>query len=66
MKKYSLSDMKGGWFVGNFDPAIIKTSSCEAACKRYKKGDREKKHLHKEAKEITLIAQGKAQMNGGV
>ena len=24
MKKFKLDDMKGGWFVGNFEPSVMK------------------------------------------
>ena len=39
MKKAKLSDMKGGWFIGNFEPSLYKTNDCEVAVKTYKKGD---------------------------
>lgn len=63
MRKFCLQDMKGGWFVGNFLPACLKTSDCEVACKHYKKGDSEERHVHKIATEITLIVEGLVKMN---
>lgn len=63
MEKFNLNKMIGGWFVGDFEPTIYKTKNCEVAYKKYKKGDYEKKHLHKIATEITLIAKGKVKMN---
>jgi len=63
MKIFRLTDMKGGWFVGNFSPTCLKTSDCEVACKHYKKGDSEKRHVHKIATEITLIVEGLIKMN---
>jgi len=63
MKIFRLNDMKGGWFVGNFSPTCLKTSDCEVACKHYKKGDSEKRHVHKIATEITLIVEGLIKMN---
>ena len=64
MKVFKLSDMKGGWFVGDFLPTCLKTKEFEAACKYYKKGDKEPAHVHKIAAEITLIAEGLVEMNG--
>lgn len=64
MKVYKLSDMKGGWFAGDFLPTCLKTKEFEAACKYYKKGDKEAAHVHKVAAEITLIAEGLVEMNG--
>ena len=66
MKRFDLRDFIGGWFVGNFDPSIIKTSNFEVAVKSYKAGDSEKRHYHKEATEITVIVRGVVKMNGQV
>ena len=63
MKTFRLEDMKGGWFVGDFLPTCLKTSNCEVACKYYKKGDSEERHVHKIATEITLIVEGSVKMN---
>jgi len=60
----NLNDYIKGWIVGNFDPAVIKTSDFEVGIKYYKAGDYELKHFHKEANEITVIASGKVIMNG--
>ena len=64
MKKENLNDMIKGWFVGNFEPSLIKTNDVEVAVKRYKKGDFEKSHHHKIATEVTVIIEGVAEMNG--
>ena len=64
MKVFKLSEMKGGWFAGDFLPTCLKTKEFEAACKYYKKGDKEPAHVHKVATEITLIAEGVVEMNG--
>lgn len=63
MKHFKLDDMKGGWFAGNFDPSLYKTSDFEVAVKHYKKGDYEKKHYHKIATEFTVIVYGEVEMN---
>jgi len=62
MKKFNLKDMIGGWFVGDFEPTIIKTDKSEVAVKKYKKGHYEKMHHHKLADEITVLVSGKAKM----
>jgi quercetin dioxygenase-like cupin family protein len=56
--------MKGGWFIGNFDPSLFKTNDCEVAVKYYKKGDHEESHYHKVATEYTVIVTGRVRMNG--
>lgn len=64
MKTAKLKDMTKGWFIGNFDPTLIKTNDVEIAVKEYKKGDYEERHYHKIATEITVIIQGVVRMNG--
>ena len=66
MKKYRLEDFKGGWFIGNFEPSLVKTEGFEVAVKHYKKGDTERKHIHKLADEFTVIISGKCRLNGEV
>ncbi len=62
MKEAKLSEMTKGWFVGNFSPSLYVTTDCEVAYKTYRKGDKEQKHFHKIATEITLVAKGKVKM----
>jgi quercetin dioxygenase-like cupin family protein len=64
MKTERLENMLKGWFVGNFDPTLIKTNDVEIAVKEYHKGDYEDRHYHKLSTEITVIASGKVRMNG--
>lgn len=66
MRVEKLSDMKGGWFIGNFEPSLYKTNDCEVAVKSYHKGDKEGKHYHKIATEYTLVVKGKVRMFGNV
>lgn len=62
MRVSKLSDMKGGWFIGNFEPSLYKTNDCEVAVKTYKKGDCEAAHYHRIATEYTIVASGKVKM----
>ena len=52
MKIDNLDKMIGGWFIGNFEPSLLKTNDCEVAVKRYNKG------------EYTVIINGRIKMNG--
>ena len=58
MERFKLSDFTKGWIVGDFLPSIIKTDQFEFALKKYQAGDRESKHVHKIAREITVIVSG--------
>lgn len=62
MKVSKVTDMKMGWFIGNFEPSLCKTTDCEVAVKSYKQGDYEDKHYHKIATEYTVVVKGKIKM----
>lgn len=62
MNKAKLEDMIGGWFIGNFEPSLLKTNDVEVAVKKYKAGDTEEEHYHKVATEYTVILKGKVRM----
>ena len=64
MKKTKLSDMVGGWFIGDFEPSLLKSKDFEVAIKNYKKGDYEESHHHKISTEYTVILNGYVKMNG--
>lgn len=64
MKRYKLDQFTRGWVVGDFEPNIIRTKDFEVMVRYYKKGDKEAKHLHKIADEITIIVSGVFLMNG--
>lgn len=62
MREAKLCDMVKGWFVGNFEPSLYKTNDCEVAVKTYQKGDKEQKHYHEVATEITVVMHGRIKM----
>jgi len=64
MKVNKLKDMVRGWFIGNFEPSVHNTNELEVAVKEYKAGEKEEKHYHKIAKEITVVVSGNVLMNG--
>ncbi len=66
MQMFHLDNFVKGWLVGDFDPAVMKTDQFEVAVKKYLKGDSEKKHYHKIAKEITVAVSGMFELNGRV
>lgn len=64
LKVHQLADMKGGWFVGHFNPTVISTSEFEVGVKIYPAGAKEAAHHHKIAEELTVIASGRVIMCG--
>lgn len=64
MTTFRLDAMTRGWFVGDFEPSAFRTDAAEVAVKAYRAGDREDRHHHKVATEVTLILVGEVRMNG--
>lgn len=64
MDIYNLNDYIKGWFIGNFEPSLLKTENFEVAIKKYSAGEYEKAHYHKIATELTVIISGEVEMNG--
>ena len=64
MKAYKESELKKGWFVGDFQPTCLVTQNAEIAVKRYKAGEHERSHHHKIATELTFVVSGRVKMNG--
>jgi hypothetical protein len=62
MEIFNLENMTKGWFVGDFEPTVLKTNDVEVSVKKYKKGDTEAEHFHKIATEITTVVYGKIKM----
>jgi quercetin dioxygenase-like cupin family protein len=66
MESYNLKNMVKGWFVGNFEPTVLKTDACEVSVKTYIKGESESSHFHKIATEVTVIISGTVKMAGKI
>jgi quercetin dioxygenase-like cupin family protein len=64
MEIHNLKDMKGGWFVGDFVPSVMRTKDFEVGYKKYRKGEKWDKHYHLISTEITLLIRGKMLMQG--
>lgn len=63
---HKLEQFIKGWVIGNFEPNIIKTKDFEIAIKKYNSGDVESPHIHKIAREITVIVSGVFNMNNKI
>jgi quercetin dioxygenase-like cupin family protein len=62
LKVFKLGDMKGGWFMGDFEPTLLASKDFEIAVKKYPQGSHEHKHFHKISTEWTVITSGKVRM----
>lgn len=59
-----LSEMTGGWFIGNFTPVAHRTADVEVAVQHFPAGYHGTAHYHRVATETTLLLSGKAEMAG--
>ena len=56
--------MKGGWFVGDFEPSVFKNPFFEVAHHQHKKGSPHQRHTHKVTVELTYIIEGELMVSG--
>lgn len=54
-----MKDMKGGWFIGNFEPTAFKTDQFEVCYKQHSAGEKWDIHYHKQGTEINYLVKGK-------
>jgi len=65
MKKAHIDNFIKGWFVGNFEPSLLK-ENFEVGFHQHKAGDFHQDHFHKHSTEINLVVEGKVKINGEV
>jgi anti-sigma factor ChrR (cupin superfamily) len=64
MSVHKLDDMVRGWFVGDFEPTVHRSSEVEVAIKAYSAGETEARHVHRIATELTAVVSGSVHMDG--
>jgi len=65
-KVQNIEDMKGGWFVGDFEPCAVRTAEAEVGYKVHKRGEQWPKHYHAKAIEVTYLVKGRMMIQGMV
>jgi dTDP-glucose pyrophosphorylase len=64
---YDLKDFKNGWFIGDFEPSILKNSGVELAVMNKKKGvGIHDFHYHENCIEINVLIKGKMKVNNKI
>ncbi len=58
MRVEKLESFVGGWFIGDFQPALVRTHEFEVCVKRFRAGESEPIHYQREAWEATAIIEG--------
>jgi hypothetical protein len=63
MKQAHINDFFKGWFVGNFEPSLLK-ANFEVGVAKHTAGEFHQDHFHKEALEINVVLEGHMTING--
>lgn len=58
MITYKLDNFTRGWFIGDFEPSILKTNMFEVGLLTHKQGEVWPKHYHAVATEYNLLVSG--------
>ena len=59
-----LIDFWSGWFIGNFEPSLLKTEQFEVGYLYHPKGEQWPDHYHKLGTEYNLLVKGKMIIRG--
>lgn len=63
MEVFKLKNMIKGWFVGDFEPVVLRTDQFEVAYQTHKAGERHDIHYHKKSREYNLLIHGRMIIN---
>ena len=66
IEKFDIKDFKKGWFIGNFEPTLLKTKDFEISVRTHPKGEIWDKHYHKIATEYNYVTDGAVEIDGVV
>lgn len=61
-----MSRMVRGWFIGDFEPSILRTKDFEVAYLRHAKGEKWDAHYHAQSVEYNYLIRGAMIMQGTV
>ena len=64
--KTNIKDFTRGWFIGDFEPSLLKTKGFEVMARHDVKGNRYPRHFHKEATEYVLHIGGVHKVDGNI
>ena len=66
MKTAKLSDMHRGWFIGDFEPSVMRTPLFEVGVLTHLKGETWPAHYHAVATEYNVLLEGSMRISGQV
>ena len=66
MIKRDISEFVRGWFIGNFEPSLLKTDQFEVGLLTHTKGEKHPNHYHSQVTEYNVLVKGKMLICGEV
>jgi quercetin dioxygenase-like cupin family protein len=64
MEKRRIEEMVRGWFIGNFEPSVLKTEQFEVGILTHPAGEKWPSHYHAVATEYNVLIAGKMILQG--
>jgi hypothetical protein len=64
MLRFKLKDFTRGWFIGNFEPSVLRQELFEVGLLQHSKGEHWPKHFQKIATEYNVLVEGSMEING--
>lgn len=64
MIEYNIDQFKLGWFIGDFEPSILRTKDFEVAYRVQKKDEYHAPHVHPIGVEYNYLIKGQMTING--
>lgn len=64
MDVHRIEDFKGGWFIGDFEPVLLRTAGFEVGWKVHHRTEFIEPHIHQHVTEYNLLAHGSMRVNG--
>lgn len=61
-----IGDYHRGWFIGDFEPSVLRTKDFEVGILRHKKGEYWPPHYHEKSVEYNVLLVGKMSIGGVV
>jgi len=59
-----IEDFTGGWFVGDFEPTLLRTPDFEVGLKIHHRDEHIAPHIHHHVTEYNLLVRGSMRVNG--
>jgi quercetin dioxygenase-like cupin family protein len=63
MTKHNIKDFWRGWFIGDFEPSLLKTTEFEVGLLTHSRGEAWPKHYHRIGTEYNVLVSGSMTVN---